>query len=250
MQNSMNRQEKFWACFLMYSSAIAARVGLLAIGLFIFSGPFHILDFNFTHPGKLAWDAMLSVLFFLQHSGMVRRGHQAALAKLLPEYTHSAFYALVSGLVLVAVVLLWQPTDIILIELQGVGRWMARGVFILAVAGLGWGAMAFKGFDPFGTSPIKARISETPLTTPPFTVRGPYLWVRHPLYFFVLVMLWSSPDLSTDRLLFNFLWSGWIYVGTILEERDLVSDFGEDYLRYQQQVPMLIPWRIPKKTKA
>ena len=246
MQNSMNRQEQLWASVLMYSAAIAASVGLLAFGLFIFSGPFHIYDMNLTHSGRLAWDALLSALFFLQHSGMVRRGHQAAMAKLLPEYALGALYALVSGLASVAVVVLWQPTDAMVLELQGPGRWMARGVFILAVAGMAWGVMAFKAFDPLGAAPIKARMSETPFPTIPFTVRGPYLWVRHPLYFFVLVMLWSCPDLSTDRLLFNLLWSGWIVAGTFLEEKDLVSDFGEEYLRSQQQVPMLIPWKIPK----
>jgi protein-S-isoprenylcysteine O-methyltransferase Ste14 len=41
------------------------------------------------------------------------------------------------------------------------------------------------------------------------------------------------------------LWSGWMLVGTLLEERDLVADFGDAYRRYQRQVPMLVPWRRP-----
>jgi protein-S-isoprenylcysteine O-methyltransferase Ste14 len=246
MHYSMTRKERFWARFLMYSAAIAARAGLLAICLFIFSGPFNIVGMQLTPIGGLVWDAMLSALFFLQHSGMVRRSHRAAMAKLFPEYAHSAIYALVSGIVLVAVVLLWQPGPTMLIELHGLGRWVARGFFFLAVAGMAWGASALNAFDPYGVRPIKSRLSGTPLPTAPFSLGGPYLWVRHPLYFFVLVMLWSCPDLSTDRVLFNLLWSIWIFIGTVLEEKDLVSDFGDDYRRYQQQVPMLIPWKIPK----
>ena len=78
----------------------------------------------------------------------------------------------------------------------------------------------------------------------PFVVRGPYRWVRHPFYFFSLLLIWSCPDLSLDRLLHNILWSTWIVVGSVLEERDLVADFGEPYRDYQRKVPMLIPWRF------
>jgi protein-S-isoprenylcysteine O-methyltransferase Ste14 len=176
---------------------------------------------------------------------MVRRGHKAALAKLIPEYAHGAIYALVSGIVLLATVVLWQPTGTMLFELQGFWRWAVRGVFFLAIAGMAWGVSVLEAFDPFGVGAIQARMSALPSPTAPFALKGPYLWVRHPLYFFVLVMLWSCPDLSTDRVLFNLLWSIWICIGSVLEEKDLVSDFGEDYIRYQRRVPMLIPWKIP-----
>ncbi len=55
-------------------------------------------------------------------------------------------------------------------------------------------------------------------------------------------MLWSCPDLPADRLLFNVLWTVWICVGAVLEEADLVADFGEKYIDYQSKVPMWIPW--------
>jgi len=54
-------------------------------------------------------------------------------------------------------------------------------------------------------------------------------------------MIWSCPNASIDRLLFNILWTVWIVVATLLEERDLVNDFGEGYLDYQRKVPMLFP---------
>lgn len=40
------------------------------------------------------------------------------------------------------------------------------------------------------------------------------------------------------------LWTVWIVVGTVLEERDLVAEFGDRYLVYQRNVPILIPRRI------
>ena len=49
---------------------------------------------------------------------------------------------------------------------------------------------------------------------------------------------------TPDRLLFNVLWSAWVFVGTMLEERDLVRTFGEPYREYQRRVPMLLPLRL------
>ena len=57
-------------------------------------------------------------------------------------------------------------------------------------------------------------------------------------------MIWSYPHLTADRALFNVLWTLWIFTGSVLEERDLVAEFGDRYRDYQNKVPMLIPWRI------
>ena len=103
------------------------------------------------------------------------------------------------------------------------------------------GCVHLQSSELFGVASIKAQLSGKPVRPPEFIVRGPYLWVRHPLYFFVIVMIWSCPDLAVDRLLFNVLWTMWIYLGTFLEERDLLADFGEAYREYQSRVPRLIP---------
>jgi len=49
-------------------------------------------------PGiALAWDAFLSLLFFAQHSGMVRRPFRARLARVLPSATTARSTRSVSG---------------------------------------------------------------------------------------------------------------------------------------------------------
>jgi protein-S-isoprenylcysteine O-methyltransferase Ste14 len=72
-------------------------------------------------------------------------------------------------------------------------------------------------------------------------VHGPYRWIRHPLYFSSLVMFWSHPNLTLDRLLLNILFSVWVIVAIILEERDLLAKYGDTYQEYREKVPMLIP---------
>ena len=93
----------------------------------------------------------------------------------------------------------------------------------------------------FGVGPIQNSLRGTsPPPEMPFTVRGPYCWVRHPLYFCCLVMIWFCPDLSADRLLYNTLWTVWIFVGSVLEERDLVAMFGEIGTTQEERVADLI----------
>jgi protein-S-isoprenylcysteine O-methyltransferase Ste14 len=88
---------------------------------------------------------------------------------------------------------------------------------------------------------MQAFDSEKPMAATVFAVRGPYRWVRHPLYLFSLVIIWSGPVFTMDRLLHNGLWTLWIVIGAIMEERDLVGCFGEAYRTYQETVPMLLP---------
>ena len=193
----------------------------------------------------LAWDAGLSLAFFVQHSLMVRRSVKARMARHLPARYLGAVYAMASGIVLAAVALLWQRTGGRILLVEGPARWLLHLVDGLALAGFAWGVVSLRHFDPFGVRPI--RLHALGRTEPPsvLTVRGPYRWVRHPLYLVVLVLLWASPVVTADRLLLDVLWTAWIVAGTILEERDLLAEFGAPYHDYQRRVPMLVPWRGP-----
>lgn len=235
------------AKFIMLIATSSGRLSLLVFVFFLFMGPLGIVNIELTNTMVLIWNGTLSMAFFLQHSGQIRRSFRIFLSKIIkPHYIDSVF-TIVSSIVLVLVVVFWQSTTIVLLELGGFSRIIARIIFFSAIAGLGWGVYSLKSFDPFGRIPIKAYLNGKPSQTQAFEVYGPYRWVRHPLYFFVLILIWSCPDLTIDRLLFNGLWTVWVYIGTLLEERDLLSDFGEKYGEYQREVPMLIPWKIPMR---
>ena len=191
-------------------------------------------------------DTLLSIAFFVQHSGMVRRSVRDRLSVLVPRHAHGAAYSIASGLTLAGVIVLWQPTELIVFQIDSPFRLLFRACFIAAVLSFVWAVRVLGSFDGFGVRPIRAHLSGEPVRELPLTIRGPYRWVRHPLYTMVLVMIWSSPDLTGDRLLFNLTWTLWIVVGSKLEERELVEDFGDDYIRYRRVVPMLVPWRFPR----
>jgi methanethiol S-methyltransferase len=65
--------------------------------------------------------------------------------------------------------------------------------------------------------------------------------VRHPMYFTLIVYLWCQTTRVVDVVV-NIVLTVYVIVGTRLEERKLVREFGESYLSYQHQVPMLIPF--------
>jgi methanethiol S-methyltransferase len=218
---------------------------LLLFGAFLVVGPFAFIHFPLSEGQALILDGLLSFVFFAQHSGMVRTSFRTRFSSVVPNPYHPAIYSIASGSALTAAVLLWQPSATVFVQIQGPLQWLFRAISLLAIAGFVWGVRALGAFDPFGLASIILHLRGRELRPPNFVLRGPYLWVRHPLYFFMLVLVWSFPHVNADRLLFNVLWSGWIVVGSYLEERDLAAEFGEKYRRYQKTVPMLIPWKGP-----
>jgi protein-S-isoprenylcysteine O-methyltransferase Ste14 len=65
--------------------------------------------------------------------------------------------------------------------------------------------------------------------------------IRHPMYFALLIYLWCQTFSLTD-IVVNIVLTVYIIIGTKLEERKLVLEFGDTYIKYQQEVPMLIPF--------
>ena len=88
------------------------------------------------------------------------------------------------------------------------------------------------------------RLEERSLRTEPLVVKGPYRYVRHPLYSGVLVLLlgwWLLLDYSflLVSTLLAFVWFS--VVVTPFEEKELRAIFGEDDELYAREVPRMIP---------
>lgn len=65
-------------------------------------------------------------------------------------------------------------------------------------------------------------------------------WMRHPLYTGAFLVLWGG---ATS--IFGFWTAVWgtlyLIIGTLFEERKLIRVYGDEYTRYQQQVPRYFP---------
>ena len=180
---------------------------LIAFTIFLFIGPFDVIDLGLDVTQALTLNAFLCVAFFLQHSGMIRSTARRWMTRVIPERYYGVLFSIASGITLLALLLLWQETSPALASVNSVYRWLFRAVFFLAIAGQAWATWALRSADLFGTESVLRRSASTS-PPEPMIVRGPYRWVRHPVYSTTMMMIWSHPDLTSDRLLFNVLFTG------------------------------------------
>ncbi len=77
-------------------------------------------------------------------------------------------------------------------------------------------------------------------------------YVRHPLYFGSLLLIWGLliERATLAMLIAALLLTVYLYVGAKLEEQKLVRAFGKAYRSYQQRVPMLIPFFSTGRKKS
>ena len=221
-----------------------ASASLLLFFVFLFNGALNLVQMGLSRQAVLLWDGFISILFFVQHSVMIRRSFCSWFAGVWPPFYHRIVFTIASGIVLAGIMIVWQPSTIVLHEFHGVSRLLFRAALFLALAGCLWSAYTLRSAtscDPFGLAASSDRQRSEQNKPPQLVVRGPYAYVRHPVYLMVIVLIWSCPDVTADRLLFNVLWTLWIYIGATLEDEDMKEDFGDAYREYRKSVPMLLP---------
>jgi methanethiol S-methyltransferase len=73
-----------------------------------------------------------------------------------------------------------------------------------------------------------------------FDTTGILSLIRHPWYISAIMIVWAR-DISLSTLLNNIVICAYFVIGTILEERKLVLQFGDKYRDYQKNVSMFFP---------
>ena len=76
----------------------------------------------------------------------------------------------------------------------------------------------------------------------PLFTGGTYSIGRHPMYSLGLLILWLFPILTAGTLAFDLGITLYILVGSELEERKLIEEYGDEYRRYKKKVARLIPY--------
>ncbi len=77
-----------------------------------------------------------------------------------------------------------------------------------------------------------------------FPASGVFALTRHPWYFGSFIAIWTVFAVYPYPVFMaSIILSAYLVVGTFLEERKIVREYGDSYRRYQQQVSMLFPWK-------
>jgi protein-S-isoprenylcysteine O-methyltransferase Ste14 len=180
-----------------------------------------------------AIDLALITLFAAHHSVFARDAVKTRLARAVPADLLRSVYVWIASLLLIAVLVLWQPVGGELYASSGAMVWLHATI---QIAGVWVIARAVATIDPLELAGIR----ENARRPQSLQVAGPYRIVRHPLYLGWLMATFGAARMTGDRLTFAVATSLYLFVAVPWEERSLVRTFGDEYRRYQRAVR----WRI------
>ena len=192
----------------------------------------------------LVVNLLLMSVFAIQHSVMARKPFKRWWTRFVPASVERSTYVLFASLALVLLFWQWRPIPALVWQI-------ADPQIAMAVTGLslaGWvivftSTFLINHFELFGLHQVASNLAGRSMPVPRFRTPLYYQFVRHPIYLGFIIAFWAAPTMTTGRMLFAAVTTAYIVVGILLEERDLVDLFGDEYRRYKDRVSMLVPWR-------
>jgi methanethiol S-methyltransferase len=200
-----------------------------------------------TGPVVPIWEALLvnlllMSLFAVQHSVMARQGFKRWWTQYVPRSVERSTYVLLASLALILLFWQWRPIPAVVWHTdhpQVAGA--LTGVSIVGFLIVLTSTWLINHFELFGVHQVVNNLRGRDMPAPTFNTPLFYKFVRHPIYLGFIIAFWATPTMTAGHLLFAAVTTAYIFVGIMLEERDLVDLFGDEYRRYRQRVAMLVP---------
>ncbi|BCK87956.1 hypothetical protein MIZ01_1753 [Sideroxyarcus emersonii] len=180
--------------------------------------------------------------YFALHSALaslaVKRRVAAAWPRLMPYY-RLTFNLLASLLILPILWLTYRDPGPLLWRWQGAAAWLTNVLALAALLGF-W--LSLKSYDMqefLGLRQLRLDVRKVE-DQEHFHLSPFHRHVRHPWYFFGLVLVWTR-DMNATTLLSSVFITLYFIIGSRLEEQKLLAYHGDTYRRYMARVPGLIP---------
>jgi len=160
-------------------------------------------------------------------------------------------YNLLAGLLLlVPLGLMARYPGELLWRWPGELRWIMDGAAIAALAGFAFSLRMYDNAEFLGLRQLSCPPHEAG-ATPPMSLSMAHRFVRHPWYFYGLVIVWTR-EMNAALLTSAIMITLYLIIGSCLEERKLVACYGEAYRDYKRHVPTLIPrpWRYLNRAQV
>jgi protein-S-isoprenylcysteine O-methyltransferase Ste14 len=188
-------------------------------------------------------DVLLLGLFAVQHSVMARQGFKRWWTRFVSPPAERSTYVLAASLSVALLLWQWRPLPAIVWSVDNA----AGQATLYLISALGWSILLastflINHFELFGLQQVFNYWRGVRSNPPAFKTPALYRYVRHPLYLGFILAFWASPRMTQGHLLFSLATTAYIFVGIFFEERDLIAHFGDEYRRYRQRVPMILPF--------
>jgi protein-S-isoprenylcysteine O-methyltransferase Ste14 len=182
------------------------------------------------------------IAYFALHSILASLAVKRRVATVYPNlmpYYRLVFNILAVLLLLPILWLTYRDPGPMLWRWQGIAAWLANGLALTAIFGF-W--LTLKSYDMqefLGLRQLKSHVRRAE-DQEHFHLSWIHRYVRHPWYFFGLVLVWTR-DMNAATLLSGAMITVYFIVGSRFEEKKLLVYHGETYRRYMARVPGLLP---------
>jgi methanethiol S-methyltransferase len=189
-------------------------------------------------------NTFLVFLFALQHTIMARRSFKQKWIRIIPEHLERATFVLLAGILMALIMWYWQPLPGVIWSIDNeyarlalLGFAFAGVVYVLITS------LVTNHFELFGMRQAWLYATGKPYTPLQFKRRWVYKYSRHPMMLGLLVVIWSTADMSVTRLVLAVLLTAYLFIGIQFEEHGLIQEFGDKYREYKKEVGMFFTFR-------